>query len=62
MNKYFMIHLKHKNQTGKNKKLKKDNILSHLLFVNFMYEFYLKNNPHDILMIYNVLQNWIKKK
>ena len=62
MNKYYMLHLKHKKQTGKNIKLKKEKSFCHLLFVNFMYEFYLKNNPQDIIMIYNVLQNWINKK
>ena len=55
MNKHYIVHLRSKDSTGGNKKYLKEKNLCHLLAVNLIYEFHVKNNPNDYKMIYNVL-------
>ena len=57
LNSFFIVHLFHKNSVTFNDLYKSQYYSSILLFINFMYEYHLKNNKSDIKMLLNLFDN-----
>ena len=56
LNRFYLAHLKNYKSPSQNKYLrKKEYKISKLLFYNFIFEYHVKNNPEDIIIIFNYL-------
>ena len=55
MNKHYIVHLRSKDSTSGNKNYLKEKNLCHLLTLDLIYEFHVKNDHNDYTMLYNIL-------
>ncbi len=57
LNNFYIAHLNHDKSASSNREFRKEYHTSVLLFYNFMFEYHIKNNPEDIVILINLINN-----
>ena len=57
LNNFYIAHLNHDKSASSNKEFRKEYHTSVLLYYNHMFEYHIKNNPENIIVLINLVNN-----